>query len=101
MTTRTKGKKVRRCNEYPLVWGAIYGCEGTTRYWHYDIGSFGREIVVGSCDTCWAARERTAGLNGAEYQDALRKAQDDAGVKDYRRARARRDKDGRPRLVTP
>ncbi len=87
-------KATKRCNVFPTVWAAIYGCKGEqTHTWRYTIGHFGRRVPEYACPTCQAAADKTDATKGlagrAEYQRLLREAQDAAGVKDYRTANVR------------
>ena len=98
-----RSKTAKRCNVFPTVWAAIYGCKGEmTHSWRYTIGHFGRRVPEYACPTCQAASAKTDGAKGfvnrAEYARLLREAQDAAGVEDYRTAHAVRI-NGVPTLV--
>jgi hypothetical protein len=97
MTWRTSAK-THRCTVFPTVWAAIVGCTGSGRAWRYHIaGSFGRRPEF-ACPTCKAAKDRFEAMSAPELQEALLKAQADAGIENYRYARARVI-DGVPRLL--
>lgn len=89
-----KGTKAHRCNIFPTVWAAIYGCKGErVTSWRYTIGNFGKRVPEYACETCKAAKAQTDAVKGindrSEYQRLLREAQDAAGVEDYRLCDAR------------
>jgi len=84
------GKVAHKCNIFPTVWAAIYRCKGErVTTWRYGIGHFGRRVPEYACPTCKAAWESTDKLRGQAYADALRAAQDAAGVEDYRECKVR------------
>jgi len=85
-----KSKSTKRCNVFPTVWAAIYGCKGEqTHTWRYTTGNFGRREAEYACPTCLAAKLATESLVGKARQDALQAAQEAAGVEDYRTARVK------------
>jgi hypothetical protein len=85
-----KGKTARKCNRYPTVWAAIYGCKGEkTTTWRYTVGSFGHRVAEYACPCCQAVSDAHDKMNHAERQEALTQAQELAGVADYRTARAK------------
>ncbi len=93
------GSKARRCNRFPTVWAAIYGCKGErTTAWRYTVGNFGHRVAEYACPTCQAADAATAQLVGPARQDALEAAQRAAGVEDYRSQRVSRI-NGVPTLI--
>ncbi len=95
-----RGKTAHKCNVFPAVWAAIYGCKGEkSTTWRYTVGSFGRRVPEYACETCRAAKDKTDAAIGVEYQRLLREAQDAAGVADYRTARVRLV-NGVPMLIT-
>lgn len=100
-TNATKAKKTGRCTAYPTIWAAIYGCtgSGSNRY-REPSGRVGGVVVGYACDVCHARRTAHSKLAGRSYQEALTKAQADAGVVNYRSARAKWI-DGRPVVTHP
>lgn len=89
-----KSKATKRCNVFPSVWAAIFGCKGEqTHTWRYTVGHFGHRVAEYACPTCQAAKDKFEALKGftrnEEYQRLCREAQDAAGVEDYRLADVR------------
>lgn len=83
-------KAVKKCNAFPMVWAAIYGCTGEqTGTWRYSVGSFGRREVDYACPVCKAAKDLLDAASHSEYQRLLTEAQAKAGVQDYRTARVK------------
>jgi hypothetical protein len=84
------GSKAHKCNTFPTVWAAIYGCKGERVVtWRYTIGNFGRRVPEYACETCQAAlaRSEACGNDRAAYAAELERAQAAAGIEDYRTAR--------------
>lgn len=93
-----RAKTPKSCNAFPAVWAAIVGCTGEGTAWRYGVGHFGRSEAEYACPVCRAATDRFDSLVGTAHQDALRAAQDAAGVADYRLAEVEWI-GGRPRLT--
>lgn len=91
--------KPRRCNLYPTVWAAMYGCKGEqTRAWRYGVYNLGVQHVQYACATCQAADALTAAMNHKERQAHLNAIQEANGVADYRYQKTTRI-NGVPTLV--
>ena len=85
-----QGGKAHKCNVFPSVWAAIFGCKGErVTTWRYTVGHFGKRVPEYACPGCLAQKTRLDGLRGQAHQDALAEAQAAAGVEDYRLADAR------------
>lgn len=94
-----KTPKVGRCNIYPSVWAAMYGCLGIGRFvgWQPPTTSNGRYSARYACAACQCGKALTDGLPAHAYQEALTQVQELAGVENYRRERTIMV-DGRPCL---
>lgn len=84
-----KGTKAHKCNVFPTVWAAIFGCQGErVTVWRYTVGHFGKRVAEYACPTCLAHKTRLDNLRGLvnrqAHEDALAEAQAAAGVEDYR-----------------
>lgn len=94
-----KSKVAKRCNVFPTVWAAMYGCKGEhTAAWRYTVGAFGHRVAEYACPTCQAAKAKIEAMNHAERVAHLNEIQAANGVADYRIARAKLV-DGVPTLV--
>lgn len=94
-----RGKVAKRCNKYPTVWAAMYGCKGEkTTAWRYTVGAFGHRVAEYACPTCQAADALTAAMNHPEQQAHLNALHVANGVADYRYQKSMRI-NGVPTLV--
>lgn len=89
-----------RCNVFPSVWAALYGCEGEGTFygWQAPTTSGGRARAQYACGACRCGKALTAGLPDHAYGEALRQVQAMAGVENYRHERTE-IRNGRPCLV--
>lgn len=100
MTTSWKrSAKTRRCNLYPTVWAAMYGCKGEqTHAWRYGLFHMGVQQIEYACPTCQAAKAASDAMSPAERIAHLNALQEANGVADYRSQKTTRIK-GVPTLV--
>lgn len=94
---KTTMTMIGKCNRYPAIWAAIYGCEGEGRMsgWNTGTTAGARATREFRCPTCAAVSALTDSLNDRDRQGFLNQAQALADVDSYRYTRAVRTPDGR------
>lgn len=98
MKTKKTVSKVGRCNAFPSVWAAIFGCEGEGKFTGWQAPTTSGGSYRAQYGACACARTLTDGLPDHARSYALRQISDMAGVENYRHERTE-IRNGRPCLA--
>lgn len=81
-----KAAKTGRCNVFPRIWAAIFGCEGRGTFLRWDAPTtmHGRYTAEYACPACRCALTMSPSSNYPSHQDFLLQAEALAGVDNYR-----------------
>ena len=90
-------KQAKKCNVYPRVWAAIWGCEGKGAEQFRGHNGINAATEY-ACPVCAEEKRKAAKRTRTEEQEYLAQAQEAAGVENYRYQKTAIE-NGRPVIV--